>query len=86
MRISIASLAQGENANLINLDLILDESSFNKYFEYIEPNQYFNSTSIPKENFYIKSLKVVKNKFIEEIQDAIRAFEKYLMNEFGGEV
>jgi hypothetical protein len=68
------------------LDLNLDESSFEKYFEYVDPEHFQrNLTSIPvvEGEIKLRSLKVVDKSFLFELESGLNAFESYLISEYG---
>ena len=72
-----------ENANSIYIDLSLDESSFNKRFMFIDNEAYCYQTTNIQEDFQLPSLRIVEREYIHEIEEGIKAFENYLINEFG---
>jgi hypothetical protein len=69
------------------LDLNFDDTSFEKYFEYVDIEHFARKmTPIPvvEGEVKLKSLKVVDKKFLFEIEPALNAYEKYLIQEYGG--
>ena len=69
------------------LDLNFDDSSFEKYFEFVNVEHFARKIpSIPvvEGEIKLKSLKVVDKKFLFEIEPALNAYEKYLIQEYGG--
>ena len=64
------------------LDLVFDDSSFEKYFEFVDPDYFArNLQSLPtvEGEVNLKSLKVVDKKFLFEIEAGLNAYEKYLI-------
>ncbi len=64
------------------LDLVFDDSSFEKYFEFVDPDNFARSLqSLPtvEGEVKLKSLKVVDKKFLFEIEAGLNAYEKYLV-------
>ena len=71
-----------ESANSLYLDLNFDESSFEKYFEYVDVEHFAkNIQSLPnvQGEVKLKSLKVVDKKFLFEFESALNAYENYLI-------
>jgi len=69
------------------LDVTFDESSFEKYFEWIEQDSFQSKLQepipvIPGE-VLLRSIKIVDKSFIMELEQGIQAFETYLLNEYG---
>ncbi len=78
-----------ESANSLYLELVFDESSFDKYFEKIDSSNFERDNQVvPMKEGEIKlsSLKIVDKDFLYEIQDSLKEFENYLLAEFGSEV
>jgi len=64
-----------------------DESSFNKHFEIIHPKDFeTNGQKTPYNDVPIQSLKIVNKEFIHEIEEALKAFENFLIGEFSSDV
>ena len=83
-RVTIASL-EGESVSSISFDLILDDSSFKKYFEEVDPDTFEQAGNrIPRKpnEITLKSLRMVDSDFIQVIDEPIKQFEKYLMTEY----
>ena len=71
------------------LDIVFDESSFEKYFQNIDPEEFQkNLTNVPKVEGEIKlpSLKIVEKDFLFELEQGLHAFETYLLNEYGNDI
>jgi hypothetical protein len=71
------------------LDIIFDESSFETYFKYVDPDEFTKKlTNIPNIEGEIKlqSLKIVEKDFLFEIEPGLHAFETYLINEYGHDI
>eukprot|EP00347_Sterkiella_histriomuscorum_P005987 403354508 len=88
-KLAITSLDQ-ESANSLYLDLYFDESSFDKYFQMLDPADFKmkDGQTIPTKEGEIKlpTIKIVDKDFLFEIEGALKTFENYLFNEFGQEV
>ena len=81
-----------ESANSLYLDLTFDESSFEKFFEKLDPTDFKRDgqplQSQPGSEMEIKlsSLKIVNKDFLYEIEGGLKAFETYLFDTFGQDV
>ena len=53
---------------------------------FIDNEAYCYQTTNIQEDFQLPSLRIVEREYIHEIEEGIKAFENYLINEFGQEV
>ena len=78
-----------ESANSLYLDLVFDDSSFEKYFEYIDADEFQGKLkNVPKVEgeVKLKSLKIVDKDFLYEIEPGLHAYETYLLSEYGPDI
>lgn len=75
-----------DSASSLYLDLVFDESSFEKFFQYVETSEIFKNhanINLVDHEIRLKSLKIVDKDFLYDIEIGLHAFETYLLNEFG---
>jgi len=66
--------------------LFFDDSSFDKYFQSIDPADFKRDGQVvPLRDGEVRlnSIKMVDKDFLFEIENALKMFESYLYNEFG---
>jgi hypothetical protein len=71
------------------MDLLLDESSFDKFFQYVEPDDLFkNAAFMPSydNETRLRSLRVVDRSFILAIEEGLVALQQYFRLEYGPDV
>ena len=67
------------------LDLVFDDSSFEKYFKYVDPEDFArNLHSLPtvEGEIKLKSLNVVDKNFLLNLESGLNAYEKYLLQNY----
>lgn len=68
------------------LDLVYDESSFEKFFKFVDPADILKShLGIPEIDNEIKlqNLKIVDKDFIFEVETGLQALQTYFIKEYG---
>jgi len=87
-RVSLFSLESESALNPLYIDLLFDDSSFQKFFELIDASYFQDNHQTfptrPNETF-LKSIKIVDKAFIMELVTGLQAFENLLIKEFGAD-